>query len=88
MNKYLLLLFILIIASSRTARSQSDDNAEALSRMDVSVFGGKAFLNKAVVIDEMFELFREKQKSKEGSYVYRVGNNVCIYRLEYYSEII
>ncbi len=73
MNRYLLLLFILIISSPRIARSQSEDNAEALSKMDLTVFGEKAFLNKAIVIDEMFEPFREKQKSKEGSYVYQAG---------------
>jgi len=40
-----------------------------LSRMGLLVFGEKAFPNKAIVIDEMFELFREKQKSRDGLHV-------------------
>jgi hypothetical protein len=66
---------ILMVLSFIPACAQTDSNEEKLREMDTSVFGDKAFLNKAIVIDEMLQPFREKQKAKDGQYIYKTGTS-------------
>jgi hypothetical protein len=69
-KRFKLFLTFLALALSLSVYAQNEEHEKKLREMDVSVFGNKTLLNKAIVIDEMLEPFREKQKDKEGKYVY------------------
>ncbi len=57
-------IFLMASCSFHSGYAQTDANEEKIKEMDLSVFENKIFLNKAIVIDEMMELFREIRKDK------------------------